>query len=326
MAILFDALETNRLQLQDEAYEWEDGWSVFDAHSVTSLNRLPITVLSSYILSEYIEDPIIFDISVDMICESLLVDGSLVIAGGKLQHSNEWHVSSSTLGYQINEDQEIYRMYAFNGSSWSVGIYNDDDFIQLKETLELPTEELYMYANGEGIIKPVQWTYKRLEEIELSRRQQTTEAALSLIIAGYEGVDTLKIRRQVAGGAKILFIPTPDVNITRVASSEIVNYLSVNFDQLLPIYFKALNVPIMDGNSVQSGISRGISLQPTLRFCNNIRNKIVQIFEQLGGNIEFKPIILLSVEERLRELELINAKNALGIYTEQEFKDIVKLI
>lgn len=326
MAILFDPLNTNRIGDKEDGYPWCSGWDVYDEHSITSLNKTPINVLLAYILSEFESQPIVFDIDADHICESLLVDGSIVIAGGKLCHSDEWQVISPVMAYQINDEESIYRLYSYNGTSWDVNIYTNENFIDIKEQRNIATEELYLFPNGEGILKPVQWTYKRLEEIEISCRQQTTEAALSLIITGYEGVDELKTRKQIAGGAKILFIPTPDTEVTRVASSEIVNYLGQNFMRLLPLYFKSLNIPITDGNIAQSGISKQITLQPTLRFCNQVRLKMQKIFTQLDGSIEFKPIIVLSVDERLRELELLRAKRDIGALTESEFIQQARLV
>jgi hypothetical protein len=319
------------LNYSSNDYIETDGWTLYKENSITSLNKLPVIVLDAFSTAKISWEPCYYNITPQQLIESLIVDGSVVIKGGEIEHSDDWEVISKE--YATERDDDLYKVYSLDKNQWHLWVYeNDKEGAKLLGEYKLPFEDLFLYPNGTGILTPVQFTYRRMEEIEKTNRQQSTEVALSLVIAGNLGLDKHQIAAEVSGGAKLLFVPGTDIQITRVANTTLSEQLIHELDMLLPIYLKSTNVPAYDITTQQpiSGLSKAMSLLQTTKYVKELQGYCKDIWETLGGEITFGFVTIYTPEEKLKELEFMTALKSLGYYkTDEEFfkaledKDII---
>jgi hypothetical protein len=320
MPIQMNILEEYVINDEVKTYAFEPGYEVYCSPSITTLNKLPVRVLQAFITSKMKASDNYYGILPDDLAESLLVDGSIVVYGGELGHSKQWTVVNTGLATYLAEDGTFHVYMKLANDMWQVIVYEDNTEEKILTVIPgLASDQLYLYPNGRGILEPVQFTYYRLEEIEQSIRQQTSEAALSLIVSNYQGSDKVKAIREIKQGAKIIFIPGTDVTITRVGSSQVADQLMSEFDRLLPLYLRSTNVPYFNEGSTMSGVSRALMMQPTTRFVDQVQGHMENIYAEWKGTITFGTLTLLTPEERKSELELLTLKRDAGIITPDEF-------
>jgi hypothetical protein len=325
--IQYSPLEEFVLKPSVENYEVNDAWTIFNEFSLTTLNRLPVSILDSWVTARINYTDAFYEITPYDISESLIVDGTVVILEGALLH-RDCYVDAPNDELLIRKmDEGITRVYTKNLSSWLVtdvvGYGTEKE--KTVATSVLPEEDLYIYINGYGILYPHQFTYRRLEEIEYAIRTQTSEMALSIIVSGYEGADTKKTKQEIRGGARILFVPGTGVEVHRVGDSNVSNQLLADFQNLLPLYMKALHVPMSNENKEQSGISRQLEMQDAIKYVTETRKHLSNIWNDIkGGPISFGSITILSADERTAELDYYSRLRNEGVISIEEYTKMVR--
>jgi hypothetical protein len=312
----------------DGEHEITDGWSIYEEFSLTTLNRLPVNILDSWVTSrvQFNDEKTFYDVTPYDISESLIVDGTVVILDGVLMHRNSYLDAPSSDMLLIKESDGRTCVFTRDVSSWLKTVYVGYGTTNEKivESEKFPEEYLYVYPNGLGIIYPHQLTFRELESMEKSIKLQT-QMALSLIVSGYEGTDTQKTRQEIRGGARVLFVPGNGVNVFRVGDSNVSNQLLDNFNTLLPLYLKALHVPTFNENANESGIARQLAMTDSLKFVNETRMHLRKIWADIrGGDITFGPITILGADERVADLDYWERLQNSGYISKEELIEQVR--
>lgn len=192
---------------------------------------------------------------------------------------------------------------------WIVTDYKDkgdgETGIILNQLL-VPEWMIFIFLNGQGLLYEVQLMYRRLEEIKEAIRDKTTGNAVDLAIIGHIG-DVAQAASVLQSGVQIINIPQQagSVQMERIGKSEVVSQLSAEFIQLKTDYLNAMQMVQMNDATNMSGISRRLFMSPMLKQVERVRSQMEVIYHTYDWTIAFNKLTVLSVEERLKEMELI---------------------
>jgi len=345
MPVQFDPLaEYNFDPGGDGAQDFEltTGRVIYDSYSISTLNKLPVSILHAFTTAGVSWDGQL-PVQLNPIVEAVLVDGSVVIIDNQYldaQHSEFKKISPDRsllfrtvavaddqaiqyLTKRSEGDAQIVRVYIRSASAWMMTDYTNygtDKEEKLDEIGTMPFDSFYVYPNGTGIIEPYQKTYMRLEEMEDTLRNQTTDSALTVIIGGNTGGRDEAIKAQRLGH-RLLFFPDKDISVNRVADTHITDQLLAQQDSLLRRYFMALHIVDVEANANMSGVARRLSMLPTLNFVDTVRDDVEMIMDDLGytGKISWINLVLTESDESLKRVELVKMVKAEINMTAEEF-------
>ena len=311
------------------------GREVYDEESISTLNKLPVTMLGNFTLAgvDFDERP---PIDIKVLTADLLIDGSLVyIDKTYADTENSALIDVGEQFYRItnveifNENhfierlgEKIVREYRLGASNWALNDiknYGKKDATVVK-SMTLPFASLLVVVNGVGILQPYNQTYQRLEEIENTLRDQTTKTALSTIIGGATG-NSQGVKDAVRQGHQLLLFPNKDITVAKVGDSRITDQLLKQKDDLRKMYFKAMSIVDIDETGDLSGVSRRLTMIPTINVVTFNRKLILRIYDELGydGTITFAPMSLMDAKEKMLELEFLEKLKAVTGMSQEEF-------
>ena len=328
---------------QDEEYKEVTGREIFEELSITGLNRSPIETLTSLISadSELNQAPAVTDwpeIPLAVICEYVLVDGSFAVRYTGDKKADEPYVflkdcveiHKTKIVQQLRNERgllsEIVRVYEKGEKNWTVKDirnYEKPD-AQIQKTEKYPVALLIAYPYGQGLLYWNQKTYRRLEEIEQSIRQQTGPASLSMIITGFAGSVT-QARSTFGKGPKIVGIPG-NVTVHRVASNTTADQLMSNSEGLLTKYYKNMHLVEVSETSTMSGRSRKIAMMPMLSYVESIRAVLDEVYELLGYEVSWGGIDVLETAELISQLDFLKRGRDEGHLDDQEYRRKVRAL
>ncbi len=278
----------------DSIYVEITGREVFEEISISGLNRSPIEILTAFITAdstiEQTGATVWPEIPTEKICENVLVDGSIAMRYTGDEKADEPYVflrdcveiHRSLIVQKLRDDRgrvtNVTRVYEKTESEWIVkdvtGYGTGHELVQSTESY--PLEMILSYPYGEGLLYYNQKTYRRLEEIEESLRQQTGPASLSLIVTGYAG-DWPKAQDTFAKGAKIIGIPG-NADVHRVSANNTADQLMRSSLDLMQKYLKNMHLVEVSETSTMSGKSRKLAMMPMLNYVNTIRMVLDEIY------------------------------------------------
>lgn len=339
-------------------FETRTGRQIYEEMSYTGLNQYPITILESFAIhggtlkgsggvieNEDMDENVPF--TIPSLANELLVSGSFI---AYLKEGNDKYefqrgkidVVRKDLGLIILEDDPtVTREYQLiehsetNEGYWLIRDFEkygtEDQLLVPGTEIEVPFNVVFMYQFGDylfrgGVLYPAQRAYNRIEEIFLSFRSQTTDNALSLIVAGQVG-SIQQAQSQLSGGRKVLFIPG-EVTISRVASTHVTDQLMQEVGLLMPLYIRRLQVFTSQEEKAESGLSRRYEMMPMLTYVNSIRKRMGRIYknELFNLDIDFENIIIKTIDERDKELTYLKRLLNENIIDHAEFVKRAALI
>jgi len=309
-----------------DSFTERTGRKIYEEKTISGLNRLPIETLISFIIggSKFESPP--FDI--EDLAERLLVDGTIVIYDneylGNIVYADELKVVQR-LEVVSNNDKPVTRVFKRENKDsdrWTSQDFEDyglDTQKEISEEIELPAKTFFAYINGVGILSPNQKQFWRIEQIFVTMMEQTSGPGLvKKILSGYVG-SIESIRSQMDNKGGIICIPGGDTKLFDVASDMITNQLIAQLDKLVPNYFRNLHVIDTEGAANVSGISRKLLMTPMTTFVEKVRGWIIEVCAYFNYVPVFAQLPMDSIEEREKELNLLENLLAKQVITQAEF-------
>ena len=194
----------------------------------------------------------------------------------------------------------------------------------VKDTNRYPLDAFHPYPAGKGLLYWNQYTYRRIEEIEQSIRQQTGKAGLSIILTGYMG-DIDQARKAFATGSEIVHVPG-NPTITRVGSTGTTDQLMSNGDQMMRLFLKNTHQIEISETANISGVARRLAMTPMLHYIKLKQKQIKAIYEVLGYDLSLHGINIMTPAERAAELDFLNRGLAEGHLEQPEYKNMASAL
>ena len=317
--------------------EKESGRYIFDINSITGLNQIPVISHQSYITAgaSFDGDPEVLPVKLDDLVEGLIVDGTVVInrsvdpegtgeiMTGIIPGTTPERIVQDT-GLVDFENRRITRVYVLEGEvwQWKEYVYWQDPKQRMEighSTKGIAKEYIYVYMNGAGLLYEAQYTFRRLEEIEKDTRSVTRQLKI-MIVAGFTGDMDTATSALNDNERKILKVPKK-VEVYFPTSTAVVDQLETNFQRLVALYFKRVNMVHMDDSSEASGVARRLVMAPMLNYIDATRTKVEEIYEHYDVKVTFDRIVTMTVEERKGEIDIVDALFEKGVYTLEQRND-----
>ncbi len=329
----------------DQTYPIYSGRTIEQQFSISGLNKLPITILEdrACLDTETSDEP---PIPVEVTCNWQLVDGSLL---GTLQGEN-WGLEPNLIHVEeelalqevfvpdpLNKRTEILiREYALNENGQNVTITlwqnfnteNPEIVKQPDNPFTKPASEVIFFPNGRGILYPIQWTYKRLEEIRWAIRQETSDFALSNIIVGMVTKDPESIIAQLMK-SRLAIVAGKNIQTLKIGDTRVVDQLNVEYAQLEMEYFRGCHI-IDTGKQVDRPVAADtrIKLEPQTNFIESVRTKIQEFYSMFPNpiTVTFKKLTTMSPADKQMELQNIITARDTRLIKPKEAIEIAKLL
>lgn len=307
------------------------GREIFESPSITSLNKIPVKVLGSFIQGgATLEGDVLF--SLPELVENLLVDGTIAthrLETGLIFLENVVLASKVKIIQELpnfNRDgKKVFRIFILKGDSWDwedVINYRENDQATIDRSKNgISADNLKVFPNGRGILYDAQFTYRRLEEIE-RRVRKASNSAVSMIIKGYVGIMSQLLEAINANTVKetgALVLPS-GTSVDMPKTTAVVDQLHKDFMILLPGYFKMTNLIEFSDSSSMSGKSRKLLMQQTLEFTALTRKLVTEIYEAFGVKATFESIPTMDAEEKMKELSFLQALRDDKVINVTEYK------
>jgi len=312
---------------------------IFEQASVTSLNDIPVVVHMAFVTagSQTIDDKDL-PIPLNTLVEAVIVDGTViireipdaeegdpkaVILTGIIPPTTNKEVIQDT-GEMVPVTKEpITRVWRKELKVWQWKDYikwgTGKPELIAKSTTGIPEALFHVYLNGPGLLWKPQFTYGRLEEIERNTKAIADKTKLG-IISGYTGA--LNQTRASFNDPDNQYVGVPNaVRVDFPRNTSAVDQLHTEFERLLSLYWKDTHVVEIDDASQSSGIARRLALQPMLSYVQGVRHDVTEIYTLLKVNeFEFDAIVTSTIEERLKEFELLTSLKDRGLIDDDKFK------
>lgn len=327
----------------DEFPNWPlvTGRKMFESRSITGLNKIPIGVHKSLILSDTDAYEQELPFPIDQAVEGIIVDGTVIVeffrdkSGAEMAPpeflTNIVEASRDRVVRRVGvttDGKIIHRIYRLEGDTWQfedvTGYKTDEQAVIAGSQLQKNKDSLYIFINGNGILYDAQDTYRRLEEIE-RRVRKVTNNAVAMIISGWGG-NLVQAQEELNSGSDKIIIPRA-VEITLVASTQLTDQFHADYEKLLRNYFILVNVTLFDESTVESGVSRRYRMAPMLHYVRDVQRLTTKLYKEspVGGlDIKFGRLITSTPEERKAELELLDSLKARGVITDAEYKVLAR--
>jgi hypothetical protein len=312
------------------------GRELYEAASITGLNRIPILLLEGFILSGATttsEPPI----PLTQLNEGLLVDGSVLLVNDIQQTNIVWsssdQVRQEITGRVANNTatEKITRVWLrLESSDWLVTDWTNFGNVQaaqVSDPVTIPGGQVNYYWNAadpEGILYRPQNTYHRLEEIERTiRRFQSGPGAKTLIFGHIRNLDDAS--RQLNSDDPSAVI-AGDIRVDRITSTSAIDQLMSESNMLQPMWYQQTHV-VDTTSPVQrpSGADRKLVLAPMFRFIEQTRRQLTELLDQFWGiSWSTERLHTTDTQERLVEFQLLKEMRDLGVLPDDEFKELSK--
>lgn len=313
-------------------YPTRIGRDVYNRVSMTLQNRSPVDDLASLIISGTTSNTETLPLALDDVAKAILVDGSVAILNpakapemmedvfcpdeSTVIQYNRADDETLTLNLK-NEDMEkawaeSMTRYTLKDGQWTAETITTNG---RRETIEpltqngedtpwtVPADQLMAYPGGRGILYYAQHAYNRIEEIARDMRRTMRGINLLPIISGNVGNATQAANAILQAEHAIIF--PGEVSVDRVISESVVRQLVAESDQRQSDYRDALNVIEKDTANRPVARDRELRMRVMLEFVGSVRDALKIIYTGLGVKLEFSRIIVMSADERNKELDLL---------------------
>ncbi len=298
-----------------KTYPIVSGRELYEAISITGLNRAPIGILCNYILAGVVVEGNIPE-PIETYCERQLVDGTLFWVDEVLQdnireaaptHIMQLFPAVLYAGTATN----IIRCYDKQKSGdWLVTDTNAYGGATGKP-VNLAGERVRIYPNGLGVLYYVQWLYRRIEEIIETIRKQQTGPNAKTYIKGF--VRNVQAAKQEMTSDEYLGVIPGDWNLDRGTNTDAIEQLQSEYLLLLRLYYQHLTVTdIAYQPDRPSGADRYLLVGPMLRMIEVQRKKLNEILAFFDAYATFERMTTAPVADRLLELQLLESKLSHG--------------
>jgi hypothetical protein len=299
------------------ATPYVSGRALYDEHSITGLNRIPVIKLAGYVLAgAKLLTPPRYNVSLEEIHATLEIDGSLLMVNGEMQTGviqADWDSCVQCIPACAIEGgaQDIYREYEITPDGVTV-----TDWLHYGEAAQaiiagptaLPRADVVWYYNAAepvGILYHAQGTYRRIEEISQTVRRFQKGPATKVGVTGYVR-DEDKVRAEMMNDDPMYIISGVNTQITMGGNTAAIDQLLNEQSKLLPMYYQQTH--IVDTESpVQrpSGADRTLVMGPMLRYVDTVRAQITNVLEQLGATWTTERIHTTDILDRQNEFNLL---------------------
>lgn len=313
------------------------GRELYSDPSITGLNRVPITILSSYILAKASLTSGVVPFSLEELTETLLVDGPWIEWKTPPIKKDEelcgvWDAKRDQFTLRIEkenqqayeQDSYILRQFKSNGSGWTITDFtpNGNDGYDETPGGSAPASALNYIFNAVspvGVLMPAQVTYNRIEEIANTiRRFQTGPGAKTLIVGNVRNKTTATA--DLESDDPYAFVGGSGVVVDRMASTAAIDQLIAETTRLQPLYYQ--QVHMVDTTSpVQrpSGQDRALVLGPMMRFVDALTSQITRVLDYYGAAWRYERIHTTDVLDRTQQMALLIQQRDLKVITQSEF-------
>lgn len=344
MALIDKSILDDLVTTGTAAAEFESltGREMYEIESISTLNKLPVTLLASYVLAGFnAEAPETLPTDPITLAQDFLIQGSIVFIRKQfadIENSQLIDIGNDYFRLEeveiINErhfvefiSKDITRVYTLGVSTWSVvDIKNMDtknEVVLLRGTLD--ADAIIVLVNGVGILEPYNKTYQRLEEIEDTLRGQTTKAALTTIVGGAAG-NKADVKKAIRDGHTLMMFPTSNISVHRVGDSQITDQLLRQQDSLMKRYFRAMSIVELEEAKQLSGVARRITMIPTINVVQFNRQLMLRVLKEMGytNTITFSPISIMDTKEKIEEINFLTMIKPLINMDEKEYQRRLK--
>ena len=202
---------------------------------------------------------------------------------------------------------------------WLVRDFELDHRDKPLDQAEIGADELRVFAFGDGVLKPAQKGFRRLEEIFVSLRKLQTGVNSKTIVTGYLG--NIGQAKQALNDPESDTINFPLASgVNRVASTAAVDQLVRELEALLPRYLQSVHIVDTSHLDRTATVSRRLLMLPMLNFVEKARRELQLVFSEFGVTAGFERIRVDGIEERIRQYELLKLMRDDSVITPVEFQ------
>jgi hypothetical protein len=268
--------------------DYESGRCVYDADSMTGLNRIPVDRLAGYALNGAVfSSAELLPLSPEQVILNLLIDGSWLEVNGIVQTDIIAAAKNIVLQHIPSDVGEVTREWKrtdglpmtdgnATGAGWVVTDYEDygTGLQAAKSEPQFVPDDACRYhfnpLSPAGILYPARRSFERLEEIAILIREAQLGPGAKTAIGGY-----VRNRANVEAdlrSRKSWFFTGSDAPLDRMTSTAVVDQLASEFDRLKPLYFQLVYC-VDTTNPVQrpSGADRELILDPMFTYVDYVR-------------------------------------------------------
>lgn len=325
-------------------YPIQIGRDIFNAVSLTGLNRSPVDDLVSYALGglRVNGNPIL---PVETMAYAFVVDGSAVIVGAEtgapylmenaycpdentiIQYHRDKH-GCLTLKAECDDMERVHSepltsVWRLGENGWSETVY-EYTAVEVKVTdgATLPAEALTAIPNGRGILYWAQHVYHRMEELRGQWREVLMGAGKTIVSgSGVGDEDTV---RAAANSAKRLLAFPGQVQVDRVTSTAEADMLNSEYQSLKEDWLAALNAMEQDTPNRPVASDRELRMAAMLQFVRRVRNKLDEFYAPYGVALTFDRLVVTSPDDRLKEMDIIDRAGLPAAEAAELRKNLVK--
>ncbi len=310
-------------------YERVSGRELYEARSITGLNRMPVTILSGFVLSGAVVTGNI-PFKLEELAESLMVDGSTFVLNGKIEgdiiYSDQHKIIQQFENREVNStEQTITRVYSHKNGKWTMVDYaHYGTEAQMKvERRTVPNGAIvYVYnaVSPSGILEPVQDVYHRIEEIMRTVRSWQTGASTKTIVSGHVR-DRDGAAAAMQGDDQVVFFPG-DISVNRAGNTATVDQLTSEYGTLLPLWQQLTHyVDVTSPVQRPSGADRQLVMAPMRRYIDSVKGQITDVLAMYGAAWSSDRLHTTDVNERLLELSLLRELKNDNVIDQSVFTD-----
>jgi hypothetical protein len=307
-------------------YPIQIGRDIFNAVSLTGLNRSPVDDLVSYTLGglRVAGDPVL---PVETMAYAFVVDGSAVIVGAEtgapyLMENAYCPDENTIIQYHrdkhgclklVAECEDMERVHAepltsvwrLTAAGWVETVFEyTQSEIKVSTGVTKKKNELTAIPNGRGILYWAQHVWHRLEELRGQWREVLMGAGKT-ILSG-DGVGDEDSVRQAANSAKRLMAFPGQVQVDRVTSTAEADMLNSEYASLKEDWLAALNAMEQDTPNRPVASDRELRMAAMLQFVRRVRGKLTEFYEPYGVTLTFDRLVVTSPDDRIKEMDIID--------------------
>lgn len=188
----------------------------------------------------------------------------------------------------------------------------------------IPAADVLVIPNGRGVLYWAQDIYWRLEEIAATERRIMTGSNLLPIISGNIGGSS-EVQTAFMTAKNAIILPGV-ISIDRVVSNAVMQMLMDWFNDRRTDWYAAMNVVEQDTPNRPVASDRQLRMLAMHLYTKRTRRVLEKLYTGLGVNIQLAPVSMLTIEERLKMLELLNQLLAGGTIDQVYFDQAAKML
>lgn len=313
------------------------GRQLYDVAMVSTLNKKPVELLKTAVMSTLnlpagskIGSPKLKDV-----LEYLLVEGSFIIYNGGFVEGEIEYLSTTEA--VVERDKELYTHMIRVGSSVYITdfVRYDEEKVemnglpiegldgQIGETIVVPGELVVFFPNEKGILEPVQKTLLRIEEIYQTLGRTTPLEALIFVTNMSGSVDKLNatISEKITADKPVAPLSAGCV-MQQPDFSNLTTRLFNELNTLEPAYMEATYS--YKTFPQESGVARKFSMQRFTSKVTELQAQCMDIYNQLGVIISFKPLDITETEEDQTQIAGLYEAVDRGVMSLEEASPIIR--